>query len=124
MRNLLLQRRQVHAILLPTLEWHTELEELHDHVTELLEEDLVVLGVALDMLAELLVLDERHVGGQHHQGFGALVFVLFGAVPLDIISIFLPKFAQEYRETRLCERVIRSGMHTFLQPHFSSISNR
>lgn len=106
-RHLLLQGRQTHAILLFALEWHTELEELHDHGTELLEEDPVVLGVAFDVLAEFLVLDERHVCGQHHQGFGALVFVLFGAVPLGIVSIFLPKLVHDYREKRLLKWVVR-----------------
>lgn len=64
------------------LEGNTELEELDNDVGEVLEEELIVGGVLLNPLLELLVLDEGHVGGKHHEGLGLLVLKLLGAVPL------------------------------------------
>ena len=40
------------------LEWHAELKELGDGGLEVLEELVLVLGVHLDVLLEVLVLDE------------------------------------------------------------------
>ena len=54
-----------------------ELEELEKDSREVLEPGLLILGVALDVLLEGLVGDEGHVGGEHHEGFGGLVFILF-----------------------------------------------
>ena len=48
----------------------------------LLEEGLLVLGVDLGRLAERLVLDEGHVGREHHERLGRLVGVLLGALPV------------------------------------------
>lgn len=53
-----------------------ELEETEDDGGEVLEEEVVVLGVLLDPGLELLVLDKSHIGGKHHQGLGGLVLVL------------------------------------------------
>jgi len=63
-------------------EWYTELEKLDQYVGKLLEEDLIIGSIALDVRAEALVLDERHVGGQHHEALGLNILVLFRAVPL------------------------------------------
>ena len=73
------------------LEGNAELEELDDDGREVLEEEIVVVGVLLDPDLELLVLDEGHVGGKHHEGLGLLVLVLLGAVPL----LPLPLLAEE-----------------------------
>ena len=61
---------------------HPELKQLDDDVAELLEEDPVVLGVPLHMLLEARVLDERHVGRQHHERLAPRVLVLLRSVPL------------------------------------------
>ena len=61
-----IQRLQRPAILLRDLKRHPQLNQLDNDVAELLEEDPVILGVPLDMLLEARVLDERHVGRQHH----------------------------------------------------------
>ena len=77
-----LQRLQRHTVLLFTLKRHTELEQLDNDIAKLLEEDPVVLGVPLDVRLEVRVLDERHVGRQHHEGLAARVLVLLRPVPL------------------------------------------
>jgi len=69
-----------HALL--SLERNTELEELHDDVGEIVHEGVVVLGVLLNVGLEALVLDQGHVGGQHHEGLGGDILELLGAVPL------------------------------------------
>ena len=76
------QRLQRHAIFLLALKRHPELKQLDDHVAEFLEEDPVVLGVPLHMLLEVRVLDERHVGRQHHERFAPRILVLLRSVPL------------------------------------------
>lgn len=60
---------------------HAELKEPHDDVGEIPEEGIVILRVLLHHGAELLVLDEGHVGRQHHQGFGLGILELLGTVP-------------------------------------------
>jgi hypothetical protein len=76
----LLGRLEGHALL--SLEGNTELEQLHDDVGEVMHEGVVVLGVLLDVGLEALVLDQSHVGGQHHEGLGGDILELLGAVPL------------------------------------------
>ena len=44
------------------LKWHTQLEKLDNDIGELLEENLTVLCVSLNVLLELLVLDQCHIG--------------------------------------------------------------
>lgn len=53
-----------------------------EHKDLLLEESLLVLGVNLGGLAERLVLDEGHVGREHHERLGRLVGVLLGTLPV------------------------------------------
>jgi hypothetical protein len=69
-----------HALL--SLERNTELEKLHADVGEIVHESVVVLGILLDVALEALVLDQGHVGGQHHEGLGGDILELLGAVPL------------------------------------------
>lgn len=76
------QRLQRHAVILLALKGDPELKQLDDDVAELLEEGRVVLGVALNVLFEHGVLDERHVGREHHERLAARVLVLPGPVPL------------------------------------------
>jgi hypothetical protein len=56
------------------------------HVSEpldlLLEEQILVGSVSLGVLLELLVLDQGHVRGQHHQSLGRAVGKLSGTAPL------------------------------------------
>jgi len=59
-------------------EGNTKLEELEDHGGEVLEEELLILGILVDPLSEALVSDKGHVGGKHHQGLGGLVLILLG----------------------------------------------
>lgn len=75
------RRLEDEAILGLTLEGDAQLEQLDDDGGKVVEEQVVVLGVALDVLEEDGVLDQGHVGGQHHQGLCARVLVLFGALP-------------------------------------------
>lgn len=64
------------------LERNAQLEQLDKCLREFLEERVAVLGIALDVLPELLVLDEGNVGREHHQGLGGVVGVLGRTVPL------------------------------------------
>lgn len=73
---------QLNPLTFLALKWHTQLEQLDDDITELVEKYLIIFGVALNMLFEFFVFDQRHVGGQHHQGAAFAVLVLLGAVPL------------------------------------------
>lgn len=57
-------------------EGDAQLEQLQGNGGEVLEEQVVVLGVLLDPGAEGLVLGQDNVGGQHHQSLGGLVLVL------------------------------------------------
>lgn len=75
-------RAESHSILLFGLKRHPQLEQFDDDIAKLLEKDLVVPGVSIHMLPEILVLDEHHIRGQHHQGLGLDVFELLGASPL------------------------------------------
>lgn len=70
-------------------EWDTKLDKLDEDVGEFLEESIAVLGIAVNVLLELLVLDEGDVGGQHHQGLGRLVSVLGRAVPLSPVPLLV-----------------------------------
>lgn len=49
----------------------------------LFEEGLLRLGVLSRVLLERLVLDQGHVGGQHHERLGLLVLVLSGTRPAN-----------------------------------------
>lgn len=55
---------------------NTQLKQLGNNGGEVLEEQVVVLGILFGPGLELLVLDEDHVGGKHHEGLGGLVLVL------------------------------------------------
>jgi hypothetical protein len=76
-------------LVLGLLEWHTQLEQGNNGIAKVLEECVVVLGILLGVLSEALVLDEFHVGGQHHQRLGLDVLELLGAVPLFVPPLLL-----------------------------------
>lgn len=78
------------------LEGNTELQKLDKGVGELLEEDLTVLGVAVNVLLEFFVLDKSQIAGQHHQGLGLAVSVLGGAVPLLPSPLLINQEAEEF----------------------------
>lgn len=78
-----------HALL--GLERNTKFKELADDSRKVVEEVVVVLGVLLDVGAEALVLDQSHVGGQHHERLGGDVLELLGAVPLAVRPLLLEK---------------------------------
>lgn len=59
------------------LEGNTELKELEHDVGEVLDEQVVVLGVLLDPGTHGLVFDDGQVGWQHHQALGLGVLVLW-----------------------------------------------
>lgn len=85
--QLLLSPLEDHAGVLAGGERHAKLEEGGDDAGEVGEELVLVLGVALDDGAEGLVLDERHVGRQHHEGLAAVVLELHGAGPLAVAPL-------------------------------------
>lgn len=89
----LLRRREDEAIL--SLEGHAELKELDKDIRELLEESIAVLGIALDVLLEGLILDKGHISGQHHERGSGLVSVLKRAVPLLLVPLLLNKQTEE-----------------------------
>lgn len=62
--------------------WHAQLEEFDNDFSELVEKDLVIFGVAFDVLFEFAVFEKGHVCRKHHQGFCFYVLVLFGTIPL------------------------------------------
>lgn len=64
------------------LEGHSQLQQPCENICKVLEEEFVVLGVGLNVLAEDLVLDKGHVCGQHHEGLAGNVLELLGTVPL------------------------------------------
>jgi hypothetical protein len=78
-----------HALL--SLERNTELEKLHADVGEIVHESVVVLRVLLDVALEALVLDEGHIGGQHHEGLGGDILELLGAIPLLVSPLLFHK---------------------------------
>lgn len=117
---------QRHPIVESAREGHAQLEELDDNVAELAEEDVVVLGVALDVFPEFLVLDQRHVGREHHEGFGGYVFVLAGSVPLFLfgdgsVSLLFSCISVE-RDSSFSKQELKR--RTFLKSHFSFNSKR
>jgi hypothetical protein len=75
-------------VLLLLLERHAQLEKLRNDFAEFLEEYIVVLGVSHDVLLELLVFNQSHIGGQHHQRLCGLVFVLLGSIPLIALLVY------------------------------------
>jgi len=87
-------------------EWNAQLEELCDDSSKILEEELLVLGVLINMLLEALVRDKSHIGGQHHESLGSLVLVL------DIKVSLFPTFKNYEKLTCL-------GPFHFFQFHFS-----
>jgi len=68
-------------ILLVTRERDTQFKQPHNNIREILKEEIVVIGILLHPRLKFLVLDERHVGWQHHQTLGALILILCGPVP-------------------------------------------
>mmetsp|Transcript_490 Transcript_490/g.932 ORF Transcript_490/g.932 Transcript_490/m.932 type:complete len:315 (+) Transcript_490:486-1430(+) len=64
---------------------NAEVDELAEGRRKVREERLLRLGVLLDVRLELVVLDQRQVGGKHHQRAGLLVLVLFRPVPLALL---------------------------------------
>ena len=66
-----------------------EFQQLHKCIREVLEEDIIVLGIPLDVLLELLVLDQGQVRGHHHQSAGGLIRELLRTVPLLLIPALL-----------------------------------
>ena len=49
-----------------------------------LKELVLVLGIRLDIRLQLLVPDERHVRGEHHQALSAGICVLLWPIPLPL----------------------------------------
>lgn len=78
------------------LEGNTEFQELDKGIGELVEEDLAVLGVAVNVLLEFLVLDKSQIAGQHHQGLGLVVSVLGGTVPLLPSPLLVNQETEEF----------------------------
>lgn len=79
---LLSQSLELPSLVLRTLsKRYTKLEQLDNYIPEVVEESVVILGVLIDKSLELLVLDESHVCGQHHDRF-VFIDVLLGTVPL------------------------------------------
>src|SRR6187551_1234481 len=68
---------------------HAQLEELDQSGRKVLEPHIVVRGILLHELLELAVLDECHIGRQHHQRLGLLVLILF---PRQL-SAFFPRWS-------------------------------
>jgi hypothetical protein len=87
--SLVLPRLESEALFLGNGEGHAKLEELKKDVGEILEEGIVVPSVLVDVLLEGLVLDQRHVGGKHHQCFGLGVLKLLRSVPLAPVPLLL-----------------------------------
>ena len=84
------------AVLWLRLEWNTKLKELDKSLGEFLEENIRVLGVALDVLLELTVLDQGHISGKHHKSLGLVVSELGRAGPLFLRSqLMLNKQAKD-----------------------------
>lgn len=83
------------AILRLAGEGNTELEQLDERLRELLEEGVLVLGIAIDMLLELLVLDQGEIRRQHHQALGGLVGELHGPVPLLLLPLLVDQQLEE-----------------------------
>lgn len=93
-------------------EWNTQLEKLGDDGREVLEEELVVLGVLLDPWLEGLVRDQSHVGWKHHESLGGLVLVLLKTLA-----------DSSFRTQEFCEAHTCLGPFHFLQFHFSPSSS-
>ena len=96
------------AVLGASSEGDTELEEAKDDGGEVLEEEIVILGVLLDPRLELLVLNQRHIGGKHHEGLGGLVLVLFqvsvSETTILIFHIILPAWGRSTSSTATSPR--------------------
>ena len=75
------QRLQPQPRIRRALERHTQLKQSTQHLAEILEKQLIILGVLLDPAPKHLVLHQRHVRRQHHQALGALVLVLLRTFP-------------------------------------------
>lgn len=71
------------------LEGHTKFEKSSDDGSEVLEEEVIILGVLLNPRLHRLVLDESIVGGQHHQALGLGVLVLLGTVPFADVPLLV-----------------------------------
>lgn len=95
----LLRRLEDNSVLRLVGEGNTKLKQSAKDIGEVLEEKLVVLGIELNVLLELLVLDKRQVGRHHHQRLGRLVRELRGSVPL----LLLPLLAQQEFEELIGE---------------------
>lgn len=90
-------------------EWYTKFEKLDDDSGEILEEEVVVLGVFVDPLFEGLVGYKSHIGRKHHKGLGLLVLELLSLLAVITLREYfwvtyllrslpvlpLPLFAQE-----------------------------
>lgn len=72
--------------------------------SEVLEEELLVLGVLLDPGAELLVLDKGKIGGEHHK-VASRVLELLGALPLLalVLGLLGPLLIEEQAEELVTE---------------------
>ena len=70
-------------------ERHTKLEQLDEDLGEVVKEFLLALRVLLNDRLEALVLDEGHVGRQHHQALGADILELLRALPLPPAPLLL-----------------------------------
>lgn len=77
-------------------EGNAELQKLGKGIGELVEEGLAVLGVTIDVLLELLVLDKCQVSRQHHQGLGLVVGVLGRAAPLLPSPLLVSQETEEF----------------------------
>ena len=75
-------RRQCYPVLFLAGEWNTQLEQLDDDVSELVEENLIILGIPLHVLLKLLILDQRHIRRQHHQTLAPRILELLRSIPL------------------------------------------
>merc|ERR1712216_980965 len=81
--------------------------QLLERLREVLEEDLLVLGVLQHVLLELGVLDERDVGRKHHQ-----VSRRVAVLELSLLVVRGPLQTLEQHEVRVVEQQRRPGPRT------------
>ena len=98
------RRREFHS-LGPLSKGYPQLKQPDDNIAKFLEKHLMISRIALHVRQERFILDQGHIGGQHHEGLGLEIFILLGPIPL----LPAPFLVQQQAEVVVADDCRREG---------------
>ncbi len=96
-------------LILGLLKRDPQLKQLDNRISEIVEENLIILCIDFHVLSKRLIFDKLHIRGQHHQRLGLDIFKLLGPIPLLVLPLLLNQELEEvirHRRGTECPRPV------------------